>query len=148
MSISQEFLGDIGNVVAAATGVPISMRGYGAVTFITYEDDGSTIITLTQHTTTAGVPGTESALAKTTRVHKGPGVGGTWTLVTQTAAGTYDLADDTTNDAVVLTIRADQLDDDNDWIECTPDAGVCVAILHNPAHRVAGASLLSPIALP
>ena len=147
MPIAQEFLGEIGNVIPAASGVPIPLRDYGAVTFVTYEDDGSTIITLTQHTTSAGAVDTESALAVIDRVHKGPGVGGTWTLVTQTAAGTFDLADDTTDDAVVLTVRADDLTSGNDWVEATVDGGICMAILHDPTHRMAGASLLSSIAL-
>ncbi len=74
MAIAQQFLGDIGNVIVAATGVPIPLHRHGAVTFFTYEDDGSTIITLTQHTkTAAGLPDTESALAVIDRVHKGPG---------------------------------------------------------------------------
>ena len=146
MSIAQLFLGDLGNVVAAASGVPLSLRDYGAVTFVTYEDDGSTIITLTQHTKAAdGTPDTESALAVIDRVHKGPGVGGTWTEVTQTAAGTYDLADDTTNDAVVLTVRADELSDGNVFVEATVDGGNCTAILHDPRWRVAGDQLDSPL---
>ena len=145
MSIAQQWLGEHGNVVVAASGVPISLRDHGAVTFLTYEDDGSTIITLTQHTNSAGSPGTESDLAVIDTVYKGPGVGGTWTKVTQTAANTYDLADDTTNDSVVLTVRADELSDDNVFIEATVDGGICIAVLHDPVHRLDPATLLTPL---
>ena len=148
MAIAQEWLGDQGTLIMSASGVPIPLRDYGAVTFGTFEDDGSTILTLTQHTTNAaGSPDVESNLAVITRVHKGPGVGGGWQLVTQAAANTYDLSDDTTNDAVLLTVRADQLSDNNDWVELTVDGGICVAILHSPTERVAGASVRSSIAL-
>lgn len=145
MSIAQEWLGESGSVIAAASGVPISLRDYGAVTFVTFEDDGSTILTLTQHTESAGAVDTESDLAVITRVYKGPGVGGTWTLVTQAAANTYDLADDTTNDTVVLTVRADELSDSNVFIECTVDGGICMAILHDPVHRLDAATIISPL---
>ena len=146
MAIAQQWLGDGGTVVAAASGVPLSLKNYGAVTFVTFEDDGSTILTLTQHTESAGAVDTESGLAVIDRVYKGPGVGGTWTLVTQTAANTYDLADDTTNDTVVLTVQADQLSDDNVFIECTVDGGICMAILHDPVHRLDPATIVSPLA--
>ena len=137
MSIAQQLLGDIGNVVPAASGVPLQLRDYGAVTFITYEDDGSTILTLTQHTkTAAGAADVESALSVTNASHKAPGVGGTWSAGPAGVAGVYDLADDTTNDALCVTIRADQLSDDNYFIEGTVDGGICIAILHDPTHRV------------
>lgn len=122
-------LGRVFNVVPAASGVPISLKDAGAVSFVTYEDDGSTIITLTESTTAAGAG--EQALAIIDLVHKGPGVGGTWTEVTQSAAGTYDLADDTTNDAVVVTVRADELSDGYDYVEATVDGGICIAIVHD-----------------
>jgi len=147
MSIAQQWLGEAGNVIPVATGVPIPLRDYGAVTFVTYEDDGSTILTLTQHTAVAGVPGVETALGVTNASHKAPGIGGTWVAGPAGVAGVYDLADDTTNDALCVTVRADQLSDDNVFIEATPDAGLCIAILHDPVHRLDPTTLLSNIAL-
>ena len=124
-----EGLGRVFNVVPVASGVTIPMKDCAAVSWVTYEDDGSTILTLTEVDST----GTESEqnLAAIARVHKAPGVGGTWTKVTQTAAATYDLSDDTTNDAVVYTLTAAELSDGYDSAQMTVDGGICIALLHD-----------------
>lgn len=108
------------------------MKDCGAVSWVVYEDDGSQVVTLTEVDST----GTESEqnLAKIDRVHKGPGTGGTWTKVTQTAAATYDLSDDGTNDAVVYTVTADELSAGYDSVQLTTDGTSvcqCVAIMHD-----------------
>lgn len=143
MSASGEGLGRVFNVVPAASGLTIPMKDCAAVSFVTYEDDGSTILTLTELDST----GTESeqALAAIAKVHKGPGTGGTWTAVTQTAASTYDLSDDTTNDAVVYTVRAEQLSDGYDSVQCTVDGGICIALLHDLHIQREGANLATNI---
>jgi len=141
-----EWLGAEGNVIAAASGVPIPLNRYGAATFISFLDAGTQTITLTQHTKdAAGSPDTETALAAITRLHKGPGVGGTWTEVTQTAANTFNLPTDATNDALVYTVKADELSDDNVFVECTADSGILIAILHDPDERRDPESLASSI---
>ena len=122
-----EGLGRVFNVVPAASGVHIPLTNARAVSFVTYEDDGSTIITIKESIDGAS----EQNLAVIDRVHKGPGIGGTWTGVAQTAAATYDLADDTTNDAVVVTIGAEQLSAGFNCVEATVDGGICVAITHD-----------------
>jgi len=124
-----EGLGRVFNVVIAAGGLTIPMKDCAAVSFVTYEDDGSTQITLTELDST-GVE-SEQNLAAIDRLHKGPGVGGTWTKVTQTAAATYDLADDATNDCMVLTVTADQLSAGYDSVQLTADGGTVTAILHD-----------------
>ena len=129
MTIRAEGLGYVFNVVPAASGLTIPMKDCGAVSFVTYEDDGSTILTLTELDSTG--TNSEQALAAIARVHKGPGTGGTWTKVTQTAASTYDLSDDTTNDAVVYTVLASQLSAGYDSVQMTVDGGICVAIMHD-----------------
>ena len=136
-------LGRVFNVVASASGVTIDLRKATAVTFVTYEDDGSTILTLTELDST----GTESeqALAVLDHGFKGPGVGGTWTAWTQTAASTYDLADDGTNDAVVVTVGADQLSDGYDSVQLTTDGGTVCAIVHDLTYQRGGASLPTSI---
>jgi hypothetical protein len=137
--------------VPAASGVPLCLRYWRAVTFVTYEDDGSTITTLTQHPVASDKTadtGSEADLAVITRVHKYPGVGGTMTLVTQTAANTYDLADDTTNDATRITVRADQLSDGYEFIEATVDGGICIARLHDPRYKLPLADVPSPLVAP
>lgn len=138
-----EALGRVFNVIPVASGLDIPVTRASAVTFVTFEDDGSTIITLTQ-TDSTGVE-SEANLTKITRVHKGPGVGGTWTLVEQAAANTYDLADDTTNDAIVLTVNAEDLTAGYDQVQCTVDGGICVAIIHDLREKRAGANLKSSL---
>jgi hypothetical protein len=123
----KEGLGRVFNVVPAASGVHIPLTRAQAVSFVTYEDDGSTILTLKESIDGAS----EANLAVMTRYHKGPGVGGTWTLVTQAAGATYDLADDTTNDATVVTVRGEQLSAGFNCVEATVDGGICVAIIHD-----------------
>jgi hypothetical protein len=126
-----EGLGNVFNVVPAASGVHIPLGHAAAVSFVTYEDDGSTIITLKE-----SINGqSEQNLAVISRLHKGPGVGGTWTKVTQAAAATFDLSDDTTNDATVITVEATSLSDGFNCVEATVDGGICVAILHDLAHQ-------------
>lgn len=122
-----EGLGSVFNVVPAASGVHIPLTDASAVSFVTFEDDGSTIITIKESINGAS----EQNLAVITRVHKGPGIGGTWTLVSQSAAATFDLSDDTTNDAAVLTIRGEQLSAGFNCVEATVDGGICVAIVHH-----------------
>lgn len=120
-------LGRVFNVVPAASGVHIPLKHATAVSFVTYEDDGSTIITIKESVAGAS----EQNLAVITRAAKAPGVGGTWTEVTQAAAATFDLNDDTTNDATVITISAEQLSDGFDSVEATVDGGICIAIIHD-----------------
>ena len=136
-----EGLGRIFNVVPVASGVGIPLNDAQAVSFVTFEDDGSTILTLTE--TIAGA--SSQALAVMDRLHKGPGVGGTWTKVTQTAASTYDLADDTTNDCVVVTIEAASLSDTYDTVVMTVDGGICIAIVHDLEVQRDPANLASSI---
>lgn len=127
MSATGRGLGRVFNVVAAASGVHIPLAAGQAVSFVTYEDDGSTIITLKESVDGAG----EQALTVITEIHKAPGIGGTWTQVTQTAAATYDLADDTTNDSVVLTVLAESLSDGFNCVEATVDGGIIMAFIHD-----------------
>lgn len=136
-----EGLGRVFNVVPSASGVHIPLDKASAVSFVTYEDDGSTILTLKESKDGQS----EQNLAVITRLHKGPGVGGTWTLVEQAASNTFDLSDDATNDAVVLTVRGDQLSDGFNCVEATVDGGICVAIVHDLAVQRAGELLAKSV---
>ncbi|GIH23010.1 hypothetical protein Aph01nite_13200 [Acrocarpospora phusangensis] len=125
---STEGLGRLFNVVPQANGVHIPLRGASGVTFVCFEDDGSQVVTLKE-----SVNGlSEQNLAVISKVYKAPGVGGTWTKVTQNAAATFDLADDTTNDAIAIYVGADQLSDGFDCVELTNDGGnPVIAIIHD-----------------
>lgn len=136
-------LGRVFNVVAAASGVAVKLKDYSAVTFITYEDDGSTIATITE-LDSSGVE-SEQALDVDFEPHKAPGVGGTWTAMAE-QDDTVDLGDDTTNDMMHLTVSAEQLSDGYDSVECTVDGGICIAILHDLQVQRTPANLASPLA--
>lgn len=126
MSATGLGLGRVFNVVAAASGIHIPLNGAAAISFISYEDDGSTIATIKESIAGAS----EQALDVDVSPHKAPGVGGTWTAMAE-QDDTLDLGDDTTNDAMVFTIRADQLSDGFDSVEVTVDGGYVVAITHD-----------------
>lgn len=121
-------LGRVFNVVPAASGVSIPMKDCAAVSFVTFEDDGSTIATITEVDST-GV-NSEQALDCDVYPHKAPGVGGTWTAMAE-QDDTLDLGGDTTNDAMVFTVGANQLSDGYDAVQVTVDGGICIAILHD-----------------
>lgn len=119
-------LGRVFNVIPAASGVHIPLTDASAVSFVTFEDDGSTIATIKESID----GGSEQALDVDVHPFKGPGVGGTWTAMAE-QDDTLDLGDDTTNDAMVFTIHASQLSDGFNSVEVTVDGGICVAILHD-----------------
>lgn len=143
MSASGLALGRLFNVVRVADGVAVKLTDASAVTFITYEDDGSTIATMTELDST-GVE-SEQALDVDFEPYKAPGVGGTWTAMTE-QDDTVDLGDDGTNDAMALTVHASQLSDGYDSVECTVDGGTVVAILHDLTVQRAPENLASPLA--
>ncbi len=119
-------LGRVFNVVPAASGVHIPLRDAAAVSFVTYEDDGSTIATIKESIDGAS----EQALDCDVYPHKAPGLGRTWTAMAE-QDDTLDLGDDTTNDAMCFTITADQLSDGFNCVEVTVDGGILVAIIHD-----------------
>ena len=119
-------LGRVFNVIPAASGVHIPLTHASAVSFVTFEDDGSTIATIKESIAGAS----EQALDVNVHPYKGPGVGGTWTAMAE-QDDTLDLGDDTTNDAMVFTIHGSQLSDGFDSVEVTVDGGICIAILHD-----------------
>lgn len=121
-------LGRVFNVVPAASGVHIPLKQGYAVSFVTYEDDGSTIATIKESIDGAS----EQALDCDVYPFKAPGIGGTWTAMAE-QDDTLDLGDDTTNDAMCFTIDSTQLSDGFNCVEVTVDGGICVAIIHDLA---------------
>ena len=135
-------LGRVFNVVMVASGVSIPLTRASAVTFVSYEDDGSTIATVTEDDSTG--TNSEQALDVDFEPHKSPGVGGTWTAMTE-QDDTVDLGDDTTNDAMALSVDAAQLSDGYDSVQVTVDGGILVAIIHDLTSQRAPANLKSNI---
>lgn len=126
-------LGRLFNVVPVASGVPIPLVDADAVTFVGYEDGGATDVVITESKDASATD--EQSLVTVTRYFTSNGVGGAWTTNTTTAVGTVEPTDDTAQDAWCFTIHASELSDGFDYVEATPDAGTCIAILHDLDHQ-------------
>lgn len=125
--MKMEGLGRLFNVVAAASGVHIPLNKATGVTFFAYLDAGTQTITLKESIDGAS----EQALEIITKVYKGPGIGGTWTKVTQAAADDFNLTTDATNDCVAVYVGADQLSAGFNCVEATVGSGICFAVIHD-----------------
>lgn len=141
MAARGEGLGRVLNIVYQASGLDIPLTKAHAVTFSSFLDAGTQALTFTQTDSTGVLPeidleiftfGGVTAPATPSRIHAGPGVGGTWVLKAPTADSVFTNAD-ATNDNVVITVRAEQLSDGYDRVQCTAATGTCVAILHDLA---------------
>ena len=122
-----EGLGRLFNYVAAASGIHIPLNKASGVTFFAFLDAGTQTITLKE-----SIDGnSEQALTIVTKVYKGPGVGGTWTKVTQAAADNFNLTTDATNDCVALYVSASQLSAGFNCVEATVGSGTCAAVIHD-----------------
>lgn len=138
MAARGEGLGRVFNVVYSASGLDIPLTKATAVTFVSFLDAGTQALTFTQ-TDSTGVNSeidlnifNQSPDNLGSRVHAGPAVGGTWVEKDDGAdANTYDNTTDATNDTVVITVRAEQLSDGYDRVQCTAATGTCVAIIHD-----------------
>ena len=136
-------LGRIINVVPLASGVHISLAQAGAsVTFAGYEDGGATNVVIKESQDGAS----EQALT-IDRWHSSNGVGvdQVWTTHSlDTPLSTLLPSDDTAQDAWCFTVNQDDLTDEFTCVEVTPDAGTCVAIVHELRVKGAPASLPAP----
>ena len=139
---SMEGLGRVFNVVHEASGVHIPMKNYSGVTFVNFLAAGTQTVTLKE-----SVDGlSEQNLVVIDRLWKAPGIGGTWTLVTQSPAlATYNHATDATNDMIAIYVGADQLSDGFNCLEMTSGTGTCVAILHDLVVQRTPANLASSV---
>ncbi len=139
MAARGEGLGRVFNVIYQASGLDVPLTKVDAVTFLSFLDAGTQALTFTQ-TDSTGVNseidleiftfGGVTAPATPSRVHAGPGVGGGWVLKAATADSVFTNAD-ATNDLVSITVRAEQLSDGYDRVQCTAATGTCVAIMHD-----------------
>lgn len=156
MASTGDGLGRVFNTIYTATGVNVSMQKAAAVTFIGFLDDGTQTLTFTQ-TDSTGVNsevdlniftvGGVTAPHGESRIYTGPNGGGTWTDSTASAASD-NVADGATaaNDTTVVTVRAEQLSDGYDQVQCTSSgAGVVTAILHELAVQRAPQNLQTPV---
>lgn len=153
MASRGEGLGRVLNVIHEASGLDVPLTQAHAVTFVSFLAAGTQALTFTQ-TDSTGVNaeidleiftfGGVTAPAGPSRIHAGPGVGGTWVLKAATADSVYTNAD-ATNDAVAITVRAEQLSDGYDRVQCTAATGTCVAIMHDLSVQRKPANLKSSL---
>lgn len=138
MAARGEGLGRVFNVVHQASGLDIPLTKASAVSFVSFLDAGTQTLTFTQ-TDSSGVLSeidlnifSQDPANLGSRVHAGPGVGGTWVEKDDGSdPNAFDLTTDATNDTLVITVRAEQLSDGYDRVQCTASAGTCIAILHD-----------------
>jgi hypothetical protein len=133
-------LGRVFNVIHEATGLNVPLTQGTAVSFVSFLAAGTQALTFTQTDSTGTNSETDLDVfvAATdahpenlnSRIHAGPGVGGGWVEKAPTADNVFT-NNDATNDTVVITIRAEQLTDGYDSVQCTAATGTCVAILHD-----------------
>lgn len=126
-------LGRVFNVIATATGADVPLTRATCVTFIAADPgSGDQVLTFTQ-TDSTGVlaeaplniflaPTSEHPENLNSRIHAGPDIGGGWVEKARTADAVFTNAD-TTNDTVVITVRAEQLSDGYDRVQCTLTSG-------------------------
>ena len=133
--------GRVFNVVYSASGLDIPLTQGSAVTFVSFLEAGTQALTFTQ-TDSTGVeseidlnvfPAGTNAVSPDnlgSRVYAGAAVGGTWVEKAATDDNVFT-NNDSTNDTVAITIRAEQLTDGYDRVQCTAATGTCVAIIHD-----------------
>lgn len=131
-------LGRVLNVVYTASGVSIPLTAGTSVTYIC-ADPGSGDATLTFTQTISGASsaalnvGTQTAGQENlgSRAFVGPDTGGTWTAAAATGANLFT-SGGTTNDVLVVTVRAEQLADGyNSVVATAANGGTCVAVIHD-----------------
>ena len=137
MAATPDGLGRLFNVVHDADGVGIKLVDGTAVTFVSFLADGSQTIVLTQRDSS----GVNSEIDlnvfgldpenRGSRVYAGPATGGSWTEVTSSSSNNDVDGSDSTNDTLVVTVRAEQLADGYDTVEATSATGTVTAILHD-----------------
>lgn len=135
-----EGLGAVFNVIHQASGLDVPLSNAGAVSFVSFLDAGTQTLTFTQ-TDSRGINSeidlnifTDSDTGlpvNGSHIYAGPGVGGTWVAKTTNDPNAFNLTTDATNDCVVITVRAAQLSDGYDRVQCTADSGTCIAIIHD-----------------
>ena len=137
MAARGEGLGRVFNVVYSASGLDIPLTQGTAVSFVSFLDAGTQALTFTQ-TDSTGVNSeidldifSQDPENLGSRVHAGPAVGGTWVEKDDGSDTNAFTNADATNDTVIVTVRAEQLDDGYDRVQCTAATGTCVAIVHD-----------------
>lgn len=136
--MSQSGLGRVLNVIYTASGVSVPLTAGTAVTFV-HAQPGTGTATLTFTQTISGASsvalniGTQTAGSENlgSSYFVGEDVGGTWAAKAATSANVFTLGGSATQDAGVVTVRAEQLADGYNCAVATASAGNVVAIIHD-----------------
>ena len=136
-------LGNVFNIVPTATTVTIPLTRAGSVAFICVDaGSGDQVLTMTELDSTA--VNSEQALDVNFNAHNAPDIGGAWTFqayVDDTVANTGG----STNDTIYVDVQASQLSDGYDSVQCTVDAGTCIAVIYDLAVKRTPPNLASNI---
>jgi len=136
-------LGNVFNIVPTATTVTIPLTRAGSVAFICVDaGSGDQVLTMTELDSTA--VNSEQALDVNFNAHNAPDIGGAWTFqayVDDTVANTGGA----TNDTIYVDVQASQLSDGYDSVQCTVDAGTCIAVIYDLAVKRTPPNLASNI---
>ncbi len=135
-------LGASHNFIHEASGVHIKMKGADGVMFYNFLEAGTQTLTLKESN---GAGANEANLVVMDVLWKSPGVGGTWTKITQTASATYNHATDATNDCIGVYVSADSMSAGLDHLEMTSGTGTCIAVIVGLAEQRTPANLASNI---
>jgi len=125
-------LGTVFNVIHEASGLDVPLSNAGAVSFVSFLDAGTHTLVLTQ-TDSRGINSEiDLDVALNCYAHAGPAIGGTWTRIANASLSGNDVDGATaSDDTYVITVRAAQLSDGYDRVQCTPSAGTCVALIQD-----------------
>lgn len=124
-------LGTVFNVIHEASGLDIPLSNAGAVSFVSFLAAGTQTLTVTQTDSTGVNSEIDIDAADKFYAHKAPGVGGTFVALSPAAGQNQVVNNDATRDMVVITVRASQLSDGYDRVQCTADSGTCIAFIHD-----------------
>lgn len=134
-----EGLGRLFNVIAVADGVLVPLTAGSAVSFVCHLAAGDTFTV--QEAKDAAGTGAQN-LVTVEQFYDSDGVGGAWTLETQTAAATVVNDGTAGHDCSVFTINGSELSDGFTHVKCTSTStGTVVAILHDLTVQRAPANL-------
>lgn len=139
----QEGLGRLFNVVQPADDVYISLKNCSGVTFIVFEVDGATSVTISTAEDAAGTGVATGDLIDHFYGSSADQSNGVWHKTTQTASEVVQPADGT-EDMAAIYVSGEMLPAGHNYVKANADAGTVVAIMHDLTVQRNPANLVSP----
>lgn len=139
-----EGLGRLYNVIQPAKDTYVSLAEYSGVTFIAFEVDGATQVTVTFAADAAGTGAVTPDVIDHYYGRSNDQASGVWHRTAVSPASETFTKADTTEDQVAIEILASMCPDGKPYVKCNTDgSGVVEAILHDPARGRAPQNLAS-----